>query len=126
MDEDLFEKPQDTPSTLLDSKAAYYTDNDRLMSSHAPSTKIKSSKKNELQPSDAEKEQELKRQHQQQNKHMKKVIVTRKMVKEAEMLGVPIKEYLKALDKEAKRQARSGKTAGGNMNAGAVQHYMQS
>jgi hypothetical protein len=41
------------------------------------------------------------------------------MVKEAEELGLPLKEYLKLLDKEAKRNAQSNL-----LKRASVDHYV--
>ena len=55
---------------------------------------------NFLRPSEAEIEQEKLR-----TKHKKKVLVTRQMVREAQNLNLPLKEYLKLLDRQAKMDA---------------------
>jgi len=38
-------------------------------------------------------------------KKKKKVLVTKQMVREAKQLNLPLKEYLKLLDRQAKRDA---------------------
>lgn len=132
MNEDLFEprqassspdvkkqrrpKHESTQNKLISStNFRNFDDHDRLVASGRASQDSKPDS-NVLRPSAAEIEQEKLR-----TKHKKKVLVTRQMVREAESLNLPLKEYLKLLDRQAKRDAATEQ-----IRQQSIDHYKKS